>query len=648
MRDMAEELLKLYAARKAVPGHPFSPDTHWQQEFEDAFEWELTPDQQTAIIDIKNDMEAPGTMDRLLCGDVGYGKTEVGMRAAFKAVMDGKQVAFLAPTTVLAFQHLKTLKNRFAAFPVRIDMVSRFRTKAEQKLVLDDLAAGRVEIIVGTHRLLSKDVEFKDLGLLVVDEEQRFGVAHKERIKQLRRRVDVLTMTATPIPRTLNMSLAGIRDMSIIETPPKDRLSIQTNVVKFDQAVISRAIRTELERGGQIYFVHNRVESIYSLGDLIARLVPEARIAVAHGQMSEEALERVMVDFVAQKYDVLLATTIIENGLDIPNANTMIVNRADRYGLSQLYQLRGRVGRSDRRAYAYLLIPPEDSLSPVAKKRLAAIREFSDLGSGFRVAALDLEIRGAGNLLGGEQSGHIEAVGFDMYMKLLEQTIKELKGEEIEDGIRANVNLRVDLRIEDSYIPDMNQRLTVYRRMAAVRSAEELDRLMDEVRDRYGNPPESVLNLAEYASIRLMADQIGLESLDREGRFVVLKFRPDAKLDPAWLYRLVQQRSDVRLVPPASLKLDLEGSPTGPVAQRSGTAAGGSVSRLRSISPRKGSDPVAGGSWWAARAQAGAVTAGFSRDEIMRPAREDPRSESGVFTRVGRLLRELSQGASID
>jgi transcription-repair coupling factor (superfamily II helicase) len=326
----------------------------------------------------------------------------------------------------------------------------------------------------------------------------------------------------------------------------------------------------------------------------------------------------------------------------------MIVNRADRYGLSQLYQLRGRVGRSDRRAYAYLLIPPEDSLSPVAKKRLAAIREFSDLGSGFRVAALDLEIRGAGNLLGGEQSGHIEAVGFDMYMKLLEQTIKELKGEEIEDGIRANVNLRVDLRIEDSYVPDMNQRLTVYRRMAAVRSAEELDRLMDEVRDRYGNPPESVLNLAEYASIRLMADQIGLESLDREGRFVVLKFRPDAKLDPAWLYRLVQQRSDVRLVPPASLKLDLEGSPTGPVAQRSGTAAGGSVSRLRSNSPRKGSDPVAGGSWWAARAQAGAVTAGFSRDEIMRPAREDPRSESGVFTRVGRLLRELSQGASID
>jgi transcription-repair coupling factor (superfamily II helicase) len=644
MRDMAEELLKLYAARKAVPGHAFSADTHWQQEFEDAFEWELTPDQRTAIADIKNDMESPSTMDRLLCGDVGYGKTEVAMRAAFKTVMDGKQVAFLAPTTVLAFQHLKTLKNRFAAFPVRIDMVSRFRTKAEQKQVLEDLAAGKIEIIVGTHRLLSKDVQFRDLGLLVVDEEQRFGVAHKERIKQLRRRVDVLTMTATPIPRTLNMSLAGIRDMSIIETPPKDRLSIQTNVVKFDQAVISRAIRTELERGGQIYFVHNRVESIYSVGNLIARLVPEARIAIAHGQMSEETLERVMVDFVAHKYDVLLATTIIENGLDIPNANTMIVNRADRYGLSQLYQLRGRVGRSDRRAYAYLLIPPEDSLSPIAKKRLAAIREFSDLGSGFRVAALDLEIRGAGNLLGGEQSGHIEAVGFDMYMKLLEQTIKELKGEEIEDEIRANVNLRVDLRIEDSYIPDMNQRLTVYRRMAAVRTGEELDRVMDEVRDRYGNPPESVLNLAEYASIRLMADRIGLESLDREGQFVVLRFRAEANLDPAWLYRLVQQRGDVRLVPPASLKLDLKGSPAVPAPQRPAVLGKGPGSRL---SPRKGADPVAGGSWWAARARAGEVTAGFSRDEILRPAREDPRGESGVFTRVGGLLRELSQGAPI-
>jgi transcription-repair coupling factor (superfamily II helicase) len=643
MRDMAEELLKLYAARKAMQGHGFSPDSHWQQEFEDAFEWDLTPDQQTAIADIKGDMEAPVTMDRLLCGDVGYGKTEVAMRAAFKAVMDGKQVAFLAPTTVLAFQHLKTLKDRFAAFPVRIDMVSRFRSKAEQKQILEDLHAGKVEIIVGTHRLLSKDVQFRDLGLLIVDEEQRFGVAHKERIKQLRKRVDVLTMTATPIPRTLNMSLAGIRDMSIIETPPKDRLSIQTNVVKFDQAVITRAIRTEIERGGQIYFVHNRVESIYSLGNLLTRLVPEARIAVAHGQMSEEILEKVMVDFVAHKYDVLLATTIIENGLDIPNANTMIVNRADRYGLSQLYQLRGRVGRSDRRAYAYLLIPPEDVLSPIAKKRLAAIREFSDLGSGFRVAALDLEIRGAGNLLGGEQSGHIEAVGFDMYMKLLEQTIKELKGEEVEDEIRANVNLRVDLRIDESYIPDMNQRLTVYRRMAAVRSEAELGKLLDEVRDRYGAPPPSVLNLAEYASIRLLADNLSLESVDREGQLVVLKFRPDARLDPTWLLRVVQNRGDVTLQPPATLKLDLRAEIRNVREFRTSTGAGsqraGRTSTSRIDMTTK--------SWWTARATAGEVAPGFTREEILKPAKENPRGDDGLFARIGGLLRELSSGGSI-
>jgi transcription-repair coupling factor (superfamily II helicase) len=638
MRDMAEELLKLYASRKAVPGHAFSPDSHWQEEFEDAFEWELTPDQQTAIADIKRDMEAPTPMDRLLCGDVGYGKTEVAMRAAFKAVMDGKQVAFLAPTTVLAFQHLKTLRNRFAAFPVNIDMISRFRSKAEQTQILADLAAGKVEIIVGTHRLLSKDVQFRDLGLLVVDEEQRFGVAHKEKIKQLRKRVDVLTMTATPIPRTLNMSLAGIRDMSIIETPPKDRLSIQTNVVKFDQAVITRAVRNELERGGQIYFVHNRVESIYSMADLLRRLVPEAKIGVGHGQMGEHELERVMVDFVAHKFDILLATTIIENGLDIPNANTMVINRADRYGLSQLYQLRGRVGRSDRRAYAYLLIPPEQALSAVAKKRLAAIREFSDLGSGFRVAALDLEIRGAGNLLGGEQSGHIEAVGFDMYMKLLEQTIKELKGEEIEDDIRATVNLRVDLRIDESYIPDMNQRLTVYRRMAGARTESELERSLAEVKDRYGAPPPSIANLADYALIRLLADRVGVESIDREAQVVVLKFRPEAKLDPQWLLRVLHGRADLQLSPPATLKLDLAAQPSRPpVAER------------RPLGPSKSRGGKGGGgaSWWTARATAGEVTGGFSKEEILRPAPEDPRADSGVFARVTALLRELSEGVTM-
>jgi transcription-repair coupling factor (superfamily II helicase) len=407
--------------------------------------------------------------------------------------------------------------------------------------------------------------------------------------------------------------------------------------VKFDQPVISRAIRTELERAGQIYFVHNRVESIYSLGNLITRLVPEARIAVAHGQMSEDALERVMVDFVAHKYDVLLATTIIENGLDIPNANTIVINRADRYGLSQLYQLRGRVGRSDRRAYAYLLIPPEEALSPVAKKRLAAIREFSDLGSGFRVAALDLEIRGAGNLLGGEQSGHIEAVGFDMYMKLLEQTIKELKGEEIEEELRATVNLRVDLRIDEAYIPDMNQRLTVYRRMAGVRSESELQRVVEEVRDRYGPPPPSIENLADYALIRLLADSVGIESVDREGQIVVLKFRPEAKLDPSWLFRLVKERNDVQLTPPATLKLDLRKfTPERPKA----TPAAGAGQRGRSA-------PLPKASWWTTRATAGEVAPGFSREEILRPAKEDPRAEGGVFSRVAGLLRELSEGVTV-
>ena len=468
--------------------------------------------------------------------------------------MDGKQVAFLAPTTVLAFQHQRTLQQRFAGFPVRIELISRFRSPSEQKQLVAALAAGQIDIIVGTHRLLSKDIGFRDLGLLLVDEEQRFGVTHKERLKQLRKKVDVLTMTATPIPRTLNMSLVGIRDMSVIETPPRDRLSIQTHVVRFDQDVIRRAVNTEIERGGQVYFVHNRIESIFSMANLVRRLVPEARIAVAHGQMSEEELERAMVDFVARKFDVLVSTTIVENGLDIPNANTIVINRADRYGLAQLYQLRGRVGRSDRRAYAYLLIPAEQALSPVARKRLAAIREFSDLGSGFRIAALDLEIRGAGNLLGGEQSGHIEAVGFDTYMKLLGDTIRELKGEDLADDRRASVNLGLDLRIDGSYIPDMNQRLAAYRRLASARTVDEVEGFLDELRDRYGAPPVSVANLAEYARIRVAADRLGLDSVDREGTTAVLKFRGDAKLDPAWLLRFVQSSRGLTLVPPAVLR----------------------------------------------------------------------------------------------
>jgi transcription-repair coupling factor (superfamily II helicase) len=627
MRDMAEELLKLYAQRKAIPGHAFSPDTHWQEEFEDAFPYELTPDQATAVADVKRDMEAPTPMDRLLCGDVGYGKTEVAMRAAFKAVMDGKQVAFLAPTTVLAFQHAKTLRERFSGFPVGIDMVSRFRTKQEIAGVLAGVAAGKIDILVGTHRLLSKDVLFRDLGLLVVDEEQRFGVVHKERIKQMRKKVDVLTMTATPIPRTLNMSLVGIRDMSVIETPPKDRLSIQTNVVKFDASVIERAIRNELSRGGQVYFVHNRVESIFSIGALVQRLVPEAKIAIGHGQMREEELERAMMGFVERRFDILLSTTIVENGLDIPNANTMIINRADRYGLAQLYQLRGRVGRSDRPAYAYLLIPPQEALSPVARKRLAAIREFSDLGSGFRVAALDLEIRGAGNLLGGQQSGHIDAVGFEMYMKLLEEAIRELRGEETEDGLRATVNLGVDLKIDERYIGDMNQRLMVYRKVAAARTELELAATLDEVVDRYGAPPPTVLNLAEYGRIRIMADHLDVEAIDREGALVVIRFRPQARIDPVRLVKVAHVWPGATLVPPVSLKLNLDAP-----LQRPGP---GVKDGLRAGSPKA--------SWWTVRAGTGEVRAGFSKEEILALPPSNPRAEGGLFARLGGLLAELGR-----
>ncbi len=691
MRDMAEELLKLYAQRKAVPGHAFGADTHWQEEFEGAFPYELTVDQASAITDIKRDMESSTPMDRLLCGDVGYGKTEVAMRAAFKAVMDGKQVAFLAPTTVLAFQHLKTLRERFAGFPLAVDMVSRFRSKQEIKETIAGVKSGKVDIIVGTHRLLSKDIEFHDLGLLVVDEEQRFGVAHKERIKQMRKKVDVLTLTATPIPRTLNMSLVGIRDMSIIETPPKDRLSIQTNVVKFDAPVIERAVRNELARGGQVYFVHNRVESIFSIGNLLQRLVPEAKITIGHGQMSEDELENAMLSFVERRADVLLATTIVENGLDIPNANTIIINRADRYGLSQLYQLRGRVGRSDRAAYAYLLIPPQESLSPVAKKRLAAIKEFSDLGSGFRVAALDLEIRGAGNLLGGEQSGHIDTVGFEMYMKLLEETVRELKGEEIEDDLRATVNLRVDLKIDDEFIPDMNQRLMVYRRMAAARNERELERALEDVRDRYGAPPASVLNLAEYGRIRIMADRLGVDTIDREGRLVVIKFRPTARIDPVRLVKVVSEWPGATLVPPVSLKVDLEApvAPVTPVGRDTPPQRAGVSGTPGSASPRgpdqarptsitgpvhpstpwvrtpegrlkhvpSSSQPVSrlppgargpegrgdrGQSWWTARATAGEVIPGFTKDEILRKPEADPRAEDGMFARLEGLLQKLA------
>jgi transcription-repair coupling factor (superfamily II helicase) len=517
MADMAAELLKLYAQRKAAEGTPFSPDTNMQHEFEDAFDFNETDDQLTAIADIKRDMESTQPMDRLLCGDVGYGKTEVAMRAAFKAVQDGKQVAVLTPTTVLSFQHYESFKKRFTNFPVNVEMISRFRTAKEQKEILAKAEAGKIDILIGTHRVLSKDLKFQDLGLLVVDEEQRFGVRHKERLKQMRAAIDVLSMSATPIPRTLHMSLIGLRDMSVIETPPKDRMAIQTIVAKFDEKLIRTAIEMELERGGQTYFVHNRVETIYELAAKIRELVPQARIVIGHGQLPETDLERVMLAFMNHEYDVLVATSIIENGLDIPLANTIIINRADRHGLSELYQLRGRVGRSNRRAYSYLLIPPETELTEIARRRLAALKEFSDLGAGFKIAALDLELRGAGNMLGGEQSGHIEAIGFEMYTTMLEEAVRKMKGEE-DKPAHANtvINLGISVRIDSDYIPEENQRLRMYKRIAGSQTQAELAEVREELQDRYGTPPETVLNLLAAGEIRLQCEQRGISQLDRK------------------------------------------------------------------------------------------------------------------------------------
>jgi transcription-repair coupling factor (superfamily II helicase) len=517
MADMTAELLKLYAQRKAAQGTPFSPDTNMQHEFEDAFDFNETDDQITAIADIKRDMESTQPMDRLLCGDVGYGKTEVAMRAAFKAVQDGKQVAVLTPTTVLSFQHYESFKKRFANFPVNVEMISRFRTAKEQKLILEKAEQGKIDILIGTHRVLSKDLKFQDLGLLVVDEEQRFGVRHKERLKQMRAAIDVLSMSATPIPRTLHMSLIGLRDMSVIETPPKDRMAIQTIVAKFDEKLIRTAIEMELERGGQIYFVHNRVETIYDIATKIRELVPQARIVIGHGQLPEAELERVMLAFMNHEYDVLVATSIIENGLDIPLANTIIINRADRHGLSELYQLRGRVGRSNRRAYSYLLIPPETELTEIARRRLAALKEFSDLGAGFKIAALDLELRGAGNMLGGEQSGHIEAIGFEMYTTMLEEAVRKMKGEEEAPAhATTTINLGISVRIDSDYIPEENQRLRMYKRIAGAQSQADLADVRAELQDRYGTPPEAVLNLLAAGEIRLRCEQLGISQLDRK------------------------------------------------------------------------------------------------------------------------------------
>ena len=482
-RRLAKDLLKLYAHREVVRGRAFSADDFLMQEFEEAFEYEETEDQMAAIQDVKRDMESDRPMDRLICGDVGYGKTEVAMRAAFKAVNDGAQVAILAPTTVLALQHLNTFTERFRGFPVQVEMVSRFCTPQEVNNILKRARQGLADILIGTHRLLSRDVRFRDLGLVVIDEEQRFGVRQKERFKQMRAHADVLALSATPIPRTLNMSLIGLRDLSIIETAPKNRLAVQTAVVKFNPTTIRKAIQFERARQGQVFFVHNSVRTIYSISRMIQKLVPEAEIRVAHGQMGERQLEGVMVDFLEGRVDVLVATTIIENGLDLPRVNTLIVNRAERFGLSQLYQLRGRIGRSSRRAYAYLFTPPVETLTTEAKQRLVAIREFSELGVGFRVAARDLEIRGAGNLLGGEQHGHIKAVGFGLYVKLLEQAVREIKGEPVSEDPQTNVDLDLNVRIPEHYVQDTQLRLALYKRISSANTEEELIRLEDEMVD---------------------------------------------------------------------------------------------------------------------------------------------------------------------
>ncbi len=578
MADMSGELLKLYAQRRAAMGTAFSPDTNMQREFEDAFDFNETDDQITAIADIKTDMESPQPMDRLLCGDVGYGKTEVAMRAAFKAVQDGKQVAVLTPTTVLAFQHYESFKRRFANFPVTVEMISRFRTAKEQKEILERAAAGKVDILIGTHRILSKDLKFQDLGLLVVDEEQRFGVRHKERLKQMRAAIDVLAMSATPIPRTLHMSLIGLRDMSIIETPPKDRMAIQTIVAKFDEKLVRTAIEMELERGGQTYFVHNRVETIYDIAAKIRELVPQARIVIGHGQLPEAELERVMLAFMNHEYDVLVATSIIENGLDIPLANTIVVNRADRHGLSELYQLRGRVGRSNRRAYAYLLIPPETELTEIARRRLAALKEFSDLGAGFKIAALDLELRGAGNMLGGEQSGHIEAVGFEMYTSMLEEAVRKIKGEDERPAhAGTSINLGISVRIDTSYIPEENQRLRMYKRIAGAQTQPELADVLAELKDRYGEPPESVNNLLAAGELRLLCERLGIAQLDRKRTQVEL---PSAGAKSSSPQSSGPQRTMLIRHPPAkAAKTFVEMLHIRFAAEAADTSQGGSVAR---------------------------------------------------------------------
>ncbi|HEX8960595.1 MAG TPA: transcription-repair coupling factor [Geobacteraceae bacterium] len=541
VQEMAQELLKIYAARQVHEGVAFSPPDDLYREFEAAFAYEETPDQMSAIEDVLRDMESAKPMDRLVCGDVGYGKTEVAMRAAFKAVMDGKQVAVLVPTTVLAQQHLETFGARFAAYPVRVEMLSRFRSPKEQKEILAAVNRGEVDIIIGTHRLLQKDVTFKDLGLLIVDEEQRFGVTHKERLKQFRAVVDIMTLTATPIPRTLYMSIMGIRDLSIIDTPPVDRLAIKTFVARFSDELIREAVLREIRRGGQVFFVHNRVQSIGAMAEHLGRIVPEARIAVGHGQMEEKELERVMLGFMHGETNLLLCTTIIESGLDIPSANTLIVNRADTFGLAQLYQLRGRVGRSRQRAYAYFLIPGEGAISSDARERLRILQDISELGAGFRIATHDLEIRGAGDLLGARQSGNIAAVGFELYTEMLEETIRQLKGEELPERVEPEIKLRIPAFVPEEYVRDPNQRLVIYKKLTQATSTEEVAEVRDELADRYGTLPLAASYLLDVMEARLQLKSFLIKEAEFDGQRLILAFHPRTPVSPDTIIALIRE-----------------------------------------------------------------------------------------------------------
>ncbi|ARC83607.1 transcription-repair coupling factor [Clostridium argentinense CDC 2741] len=524
IEDIAEDLVKLYATRAQIKGHKYGTDTIWQKQFEDEFPYDETPDQLTAIEEIKKDMESHKPMDRLLCGDVGYGKTEVALRAAFKCVMDGKQVAFLVPTTILAEQHYKNMLKRYSDFPLKVDMISRFRTASQTKAILKSVKEGNVDILVGTHRILQKDVSFKDLGLLIVDEEQRFGVTHKEKIKSIKKNIDVLTLTATPIPRTLHMSLTGVRDISVIETPPEERYPVQTYVVEFNDQLIRDGIMRELNRNGQVFFVYNRVETIKEMASYLGKLIPEARIAVAHGQMTERELEKIILDFIDYKYDILVCTTIIETGIDIQNTNTMIIYDADKMGLSQLYQLRGRVGRTNRIAYAYFTYMKDKILTEVAEKRLKAIKDFTELGSGFKIAMRDLEIRGAGNIMGSAQHGHMATVGYDLYCRMLEDMIKLIKGDIEKEPIETTVEIKIDAYIPSSYVKDETQKIEVYKKIASIDSYEYMMELQDEIEDRFSDIPPTVYNLMNIAYLRSMAKEIGIIEIKEVKNEILITF----------------------------------------------------------------------------------------------------------------------------